>query len=165
MDISSVLFGALASLDSQSAEALMSRGADINSFTDLGEGVWSYVVPSGAAATKLAIQYGADLGLIDGAGRNALYWAINSMHEEIIKILIDAGADVEQRARDEYCNLLHEVALSGDCKMMVALLRYAPSRMLNEKNVFGRTPYEEAVANGNIACAKIINEASTGVTS
>ena len=161
MDSSARLFEVIASLDSQHAEVLIREGADINSLTDIGEGVWSYVLPVGLEATELALRLGADPNLLDAAERDSLYWAIYSTDANVVEVLVNAGVNLDRLAAYGDCNILHEVALAGNSSVLQALLPHIPTAMLSERNLLGRTPYEEALEFGNTDCAEILKKNQT----
>lgn len=51
--------------------------------------------PDKVKATKLLIDAGTDLNIVDGSGRDALYFAIKSDSKELIKLLLDNGCNVD----------------------------------------------------------------------
>jgi ankyrin repeat protein len=93
---------------------------------------------------------------LDGADRSGLYWAIQSNSAESAELLIEAGAKLEFDQNADAFNLLHEAAVSQADTVLAVLAKHAPVSLFSERNVFGRTPYEEAREVGSSKCAALL---------
>jgi len=151
------LFNALRARDVAQASKLLSEGVDVNAQTSIGEGVWSFVIPEGREAVKLALNCGADPNSIDAAGRNALYWAIMADESDVIKMLLDHGANVEYSTSLGY-GLLHDAASWGKSQALVALLPIVTDQMLLAEDVEGLTPLQEALRGKFTTCAEAVRD-------
>lgn len=155
MHTNASLFEALANCDISAVKDHLVSGADINGRTSDGQTVWSYVIPCGKQAIRLALQFGADPNVLDAAEKSALYWAIQSDDGDAAEILIQAGARIDTSTGSDRYNLLHEAAMNGAEAVLNVLLKYAPVTLLTEKNILDRTPYEEAVKARKTYCAAL----------
>lgn len=156
LHINQQIFTAIAHCDAATASRLLAAGACVNALGPDGQGVWSYAVPAGAKSVRLALDCGADPNLLDGAARSALYWTIQSNSADSAELLIEAGADMESVQSADAFNLLHEAAMSGADAVLGVFAKYAPASLFSERNVFGRTPYEEALDAGNSKCTALL---------
>ena len=150
------IFDAIAHCDAPAASRLLAAGACVNALGPDGQGIWSYAVPAGAKSVRLALDCGADPNLLDSADRCGLYWAIQSNRADSAELLIEAGAKMESVESADAFNLLHEAAMSGADETLGVFVKYAPTSLFSERNVFGRTPYEEALDAGNSKCAALL---------
>lgn len=85
---------------------------------------------------------GADLDIIDNLGNTPVYYAVQNMHLEVLKTLIELGADVNKR-----CELgqtpLHQALMVGDrITKNESIVNCLISAKANPhlKNHFGQTP-------------------------
>jgi ankyrin repeat protein len=150
------IFDAIAHCDAATASRLLAAGTCVNALGPDGQGVWSYAVPAGAKSVQLALDCGANPNLLDSADRSGLYWAIQSNSAESAELLIEAGAKVESVESGDAFNLLHEAAMSGADDVLGVFAKHARAGLFSERNVFGRTPYEEALDAGNSKCAALL---------
>jgi len=80
-------------------EALLAAGADANSALPSGETVLMTASRTGsAAAVRLLIGHGAKVNTQEQSrGQTALMWAVAQRHSEVVKALVELGADVHIR--------------------------------------------------------------------
>jgi len=97
-----------------------------------------------------------DLTQIDGQGNSSLYSAIYSDDPEIARILIEHGAKISSNLESDRFNLLHTAALAGKASVLAVLIAAAPPSLLREENIFGRTPFGEAVAAKQDDCIRLL---------
>jgi ankyrin repeat protein len=160
MNMNGQLFAAILHADKKEASKCLSLGADINGLTPYGESVWTVVVSGGYTAVQLALELGADVRKLDRAERDALYWAIFSSDGDVAKMLIGHGADVrisDPCGTDE--TLLHIAASAGKTEVLKVLLQASTSGDLCKRNLFNRTPLDEALYADQKKCVAIIRQA------
>ncbi|XP_032715155.1 double zinc ribbon and ankyrin repeat-containing protein 1 isoform X2 [Lontra canadensis] len=95
------------------------------------------------------LEEGADPNCRDGEEQPVITKAVVNKHHEVIPVLVQRGADTEQRWGPLQNTALHEATLLGlagrEC--VAALLRCNAS--IQKKNVNGQTPYDLAVQAGD----------------
>ncbi|XP_059262463.1 double zinc ribbon and ankyrin repeat-containing protein 1 isoform X2 [Mustela nigripes] len=95
------------------------------------------------------LEEGADPNCRDGEEQPVITKAVVNKHHEVIPVLVQRGADTEQRWGPLQNTALHEATLLGlagrEC--IAALLRCNAS--IQKKNVNGQTPYDLALQAGD----------------
>uniref|UniRef100_A0A8C7ATW4 Double zinc ribbon and ankyrin repeat domains 1 n=1 Tax=Neovison vison TaxID=452646 RepID=A0A8C7ATW4_NEOVI len=95
------------------------------------------------------LEEGADPNCRDGEEQPVITKAVVNKHHEVIPVLVQRGADTEQRWGPLQNTALHEATLLGlagrEC--VAALLRCNAS--IQKKNVNGQTPYDLALQAGD----------------
>ncbi|XP_058990112.1 double zinc ribbon and ankyrin repeat-containing protein 1 isoform X1 [Mustela lutreola] len=95
------------------------------------------------------LEEGADPNCRDGEEQPVITKAVVNKHHEVIPVLVQRGADTEQRWGPLQNTALHEATLLGlagrEC--IAALLRCNAS--IQKKNVNGQTPYDLALQTGD----------------
>ncbi len=74
------------------AEALLAAGADVNERDDSGGGCTPLCYAPCASVARLLLRHGADVGARDEEGLSALHWACIYGREDVVRVLLDAGA-------------------------------------------------------------------------
>jgi len=126
------------------ARTLIENGARINEknaflFTPLHYAVVSSANrPLPSAFVQLLIENGADLEA-EGRWGRPLFVAVGSKNEEVVKLLIAAGADVNGVSAGDQTPL-HRAALNGRKKMAEILIKNGAR--VNAKTVNGSTPLD-----------------------
>jgi uncharacterized protein len=93
------------------------------------------------ALVKLLLSQGADVDSDDGAGFAALHYAANKSHAEVVKVLIDAGADLKAQSNKVGWTPLHFAATEGkSLDAAIALLYAGADATLTDS--MGRTPFD-----------------------
>jgi ankyrin repeat protein len=104
-------------------ELLLKAGADVNTVTANNETVLMIAARTGvAAAVKTLLSHRADPNAReDHRGQSALMWAATEGHVEVVRALIEAGADVTARSKQGWTALLF-AARDGRMDVVRALL-------------------------------------------
>jgi ankyrin repeat protein len=79
---------------------------------------------------KKCIENGADIHKKDVYGMDALLFSVSREHEELIKILIEYGADIKTISSN-YSNVLH-IANSANVKLIKLLIENGAHKVLND---------------------------------
>ncbi|HUY92973.1 MAG TPA: ankyrin repeat domain-containing protein [Pirellulales bacterium] len=108
-------------------------------------------------AAKAALKDGARVWARGEDGEQALHEAVGGNDVSFVKMLLDAGADVN--AKDHYDNTpLHDAAVASN-KGDVAKILIDAGAKLTARNKHGKTPLDDAVAHGKSEVAKVIEDA------
>ena len=114
-----------------------------------------------AAVTELLQQSPEQVNVRDYVGYPALHFAVDMNDLEMTKLLIDAGADVNIRARDKYDDdsletALHSVAFWGYAEIAKILIDAGAD--VNATDADGSTPLHSAARLTNIETARLLLE-------
>ena len=117
---------------------------------------------------RQALGQGADPNCFDAsdsvcAGTTPLYWAVTGGSVEIVRCLLEAGAQVAAEEAQDKSSSLHAAVEDMNLPMINLLLEYDGSVALNWFDFLARTPLLIAVAAGNIPIAKRLIEAGADV--
>ena len=132
-------------------EALLAGGADLNLALPSGETVLMTASRTGDAdAVRALLAAGADPHATERAHRQtALMWAVAQQHAEVVRLLLEAGARVDDRS----LSYPQVVSSSGNAD---------PSGVF-EVQQGGYTPLLFAARQGDLASARLLVEAGAGV--
>ena len=75
---------------------LISHGADVNKMTDYGSPLIAAVTSTDLDIVRLMLDYQANIHAVDNEGDTALSVAISEQYQEIIDLLLDRGATLNQ---------------------------------------------------------------------
>ena len=89
----------------------------------------------------------------DPSGRTSLFWAAESEHEAIVRLLLDKGADIEARDSSGRTSLLH-VAQHGPETIVRLLLDRGAD--IEAKDAIGNTPLSEAAWHNHEAIVRLL---------
>jgi ankyrin repeat protein len=135
--------------------ALLRRGADPNASVSSGESALMTASRAGTVAgVKALLARGANVNVAEQShGQTALMWAVSERHPDVVRLLIEAGADV--RARSRVRRRTVQVANRyGDQNSV---------RGVTEMDLGGFTPLLFAVRNGDIQSARLLLAAGADV--
>ncbi|XP_062845596.1 double zinc ribbon and ankyrin repeat-containing protein 1 [Trichomycterus rosablanca] len=105
------------------------------------------------------LDEGADPSCLDGDGRTALAAAVLNGHHDVIPVLVQKGADVDQQSGPLNNTALHEAVALGARGLQSAEILLGCNASLRKLNNRGRTPYEMAEATG---CSSMISLLAPG---
>ncbi|KAM9314756.1 double zinc ribbon and ankyrin repeat-containing protein 1 [Pholidichthys leucotaenia] len=100
------------------------------------------------SAIQELLDQGADPSCCDGDGRHALAVAVVNGHHDIIPVLVQRGADVDQQSGQMKNTALHEAATLGLGGLRSAEVLLSCKASIRRRNVIGQTPYDVAVKSG-----------------
>ena len=127
---------------------LLQHGADINETSiDGGSGLISASYKGHVEAVRFLLEKGADISMLLDQ-RNALYWAVDRQHPEIVDLLLEKEIDTS--------GALVLAVEKGDVKIIKKLLKYSVD--LNETNLKGYTPLTIAVIQSDKKAVQILIE-------
>src|SRR5688572_16057208 len=107
------------------------------------------------AAVRALIRSGAEVNAAQGDGMTALHWAADLGHEELARILVAAGANVNARTRVGHHAPLHVAAENGHGEV-VRLLAEAGADV-HAASIGGVTPlHAAALAGDSISVAALL---------
>lgn len=144
-----------------------SKGADINKKDTRGGSalIWaikrsrvSYGMGQGIFDNRnaqLFIKHGADVNVLDEAGRTALHCAVESRNTDLVKILLDAKANPVIPMTEGY-SIVH-ISVYQDSPEILKLLLDAGADV-NSKDKFGDTILEHAINYGSYDLVEILLE-------
>ena len=105
---------------------------------------------------RLALKENVAVNVAEEDGNNtALHMASGNNHLDILQILLDAGADVNAKNKEDN-SPLHWACLNGHVQAVLMLLKAGanPSAL----NGLGRTPVDEALTKEHIEVLAAVNE-------
>jgi len=147
----------------ESVKLLLEAGANINAKNDRGQTALHVPLDITNSSYKkyklskdtleLLIAKGADINLKDKNGRTPLHLAAESADGDIVKLLLDKGAEVNAKDDESGFTALHYAARLG--KKNVAELLIARSADINAKDKQGHTPLYVA-ANHDYKVAELL---------
>jgi len=113
------------------------------------------IVGSGdAEAAKLFIDAGFSASTVDSKGIPLLSHAVRSQFPEIVGMLLDAGADINEVSGDRGYSPLMDAVQKGDVAMVELLLRRGAHTELKSKD--GQTALILCAGRGDVPMAKIL---------
>jgi ankyrin repeat protein len=142
-------------------EFLINKGAKINALTTKGGTPIDFASNQGNyLVVKTVLDYGKKQNLIDAKILNAaLLNAVLREHLNIVKLLLDEGANLEQTPKKEF-NALHAAAREGNIAILETLLNVPGGKeLINEHYVEGgieKSPLYFASENDHSASAELL---------
>jgi ankyrin repeat protein len=126
-----------------------------NHSTDDGSALHYAVRCGHQTIVELLLKYNARVSARDGSGNTPLYYACSSGSEDSVKLLLDAGAKVNNCKNNCGDTPLH-AACEKDNENIVGLLLSAGAKVNNWKNDRGGTPFHAACKNSNEAIVRLL---------
>jgi ankyrin repeat protein len=144
-------------------QSLLAKGADPN---QLGKGGMSALHQVATCSRpevagricKLLLSHGADLHVMEESGCSPLHLAVIFHNLEVVRVLLDKGADISTPYFKGRFTPLHLAATYGDMPMVKLLLSKGADP--TAKNAYGRTPSQVAKSQGHPDVAQLIDEAA-----
>jgi len=136
-------------------ELLLEHGADIEAkFAYDITPLLSSIRFNRVAEAAVLVGKGAKVDSPDAMGRTALILSATKGYSVLAKILLDGGADVRIRDKNEKRTALHFAALNGHLSIVAELLKKGAD--VNEKDAAGKTPLDYANTYGHEKVAKLL---------
>ncbi|XP_059186997.1 double zinc ribbon and ankyrin repeat-containing protein 1 [Centropristis striata] len=101
-----------------------------------------------AGVVQQFLDQGVDPSCCDADGRHALAVAAVNGHHDVLPVLVQRGADVDQQSGPLRNSALHEVAALGAEGLQSAQVLLSLQASVQRRNASGRTPYDVAVTSG-----------------
>ncbi|XP_071444003.1 alpha-latrotoxin-Lg1a-like [Hetaerina americana] len=146
-------------------DILMNNGADVDAVFDRGR----RTIHAAAQRdnTQLAQDYlmnnnSTDINIKDGNGYTPIHIAAEAGHDKFIELLIEHGADVNEKTNSEELTPLHIAAYKGYESTVTTLMR-TNSIEVNAKDKEGFTPLHSAVLGGVPVVQVLISDNTTDV--
>jgi ankyrin repeat protein len=170
------LYLAIRNGDSDIMDILIANGVDINAKDDRGQTLIHRMLDirrnsgnSGYLKAKdtkdmveLLLAKGADVNLKDKAGRTPLHLAAESADADIVKLLLDKGASIDEKDDESGATALHYAARIGNKDAAEVLI--ARGADINAKDKQGHTPLQVAVNHDYKVAELLINKgADSGI--
>jgi ankyrin repeat protein len=115
------------------------------------------------AQVKALIQQGVNVNELDGSGDAPLVMAAYEGHTEIVKLLLEAGADVSAVDPGMQATALHAAAYAGRTEAAKLLIAYKID--IDKQGPYnGYTALHDALWQNHIETAKVIIEAGANLT-
>lgn len=108
---------------------------------------------------KILLDAGANVNLTGGDGKTALHRAVYCRNEPLVRLLIQAGANVKAQHLSGSCcgdTPLHEAAFFGYTPLALLLIEHGAD--VNAKNAAGQTPLCLAVQNSHEPMVRLLLE-------
>jgi len=138
-------------------EALLVAGANPN--TTLASGETALMAASRAGSVEgveSLLRRGANVNVVEHTrGQSALMWATANTHSAVVKVLLEAGADVHARSQ-----VRHRVYNMGGSRSAGSASQGIP---LREVAVGGSTPLLFAARSGDVESARLLLQAGADV--
>ncbi|MFC1763445.1 ankyrin repeat domain-containing protein [Planctomycetota bacterium] len=132
----------------ESIQWLLEAGANFNAMSDNGQTALHIILDINSVnyersklskdTLELLLSKGADVELKDKDGRTPLHLASESADEDVVELLLDKGAKINEKENESGLTALHHAARIG--KRNVAELLIAKGADINVKDKQGRTP-------------------------
>ncbi|KAK5674135.1 hypothetical protein LTS10_013120 [Elasticomyces elasticus] len=153
---SSALHEAIRSDDIEIARLLLDIGADVNSLNVYNFSTLTYAVKySSVDMVKLILSYTPDIDQASFAA--AVHWAVWPCKPESLKLLLQAGADINYPVLGGN-TILHCAVKAQNLETVACLLRFHAD--LRRRNNVGQTPLHVAKEGGYVGLALMLSEAT-----
>ena len=103
---------------------------------------------------EILLDRGADITTKDENGYTALHLAVKNDFKEMVKWLLDRGADIEQITDDSEQTAVHIAAKNGCMEVLELLLERGGN--VNARDKSNKTPLHEAAAGGHLWVAQLL---------
>ncbi|XP_061573294.1 double zinc ribbon and ankyrin repeat-containing protein 1 [Cololabis saira] len=101
------------------------------------------------SAVQQLLDQGTDPSCCGSDGRHALAVAVVNGHHDVLPVLVQRGADVDQRSGPMKNTALHEAAALGSGGLQSAQVLLRCNASVRQRNAAGRTAYDVAVNSGS----------------
>lgn len=112
------------------------------------------------AKGRRAILYRNPGNMTDDAGRTPLYWAVMRGHKNMVKLLLDNGANMKSKYEDRM-TVLHMAARQGHTEIVELLL--ASKANVKAKTIHKRTPLHLAAEFGYMDIVKLLLDSGANI--
>lgn len=142
---------AVAQGDLSIIESLLGNGADVNTANAYGTTALHGAVKMNPSAIPVLINHGANTESHDGSGATPLLLAVAEGQTESIRLLIDGGANVNERGGGDYLITPLHLAISPDTDPSILSLLIDYGADIEAKGAGGMTPLHLAIGLGTLS--------------
>ena len=145
------------------AQLLINNGANVNAQDDLGRTPLhrcSAFRPN-LEMIGLLIQNGVDTNILDGDGNPAVSSAIDGIHVDAVKKIIEGGFSINKRLTHQ-STILHQAAEGGNVDLISYLIEQGAD--VNVSNVYGVTPLHVTAVYGHKEAAELLFAAGADIS-
>ena len=103
---------------------------------------------------KTLIKYGADVDSRDNLGWTPLHRAAYCGHVDVLRQLLDNGADINATEWEDFTPL-HLASVNNRVDVVQSLLEQGANVQI--RNVYGRTPYQDALKRRHRGIAQLLS--------
>lgn len=148
-------------LDAPAAAAPAKKPAK-KAATPGGEDVIRAAYNNDTALARQLLEAGADVNAKEGNGWTALQHAVDQDNEELTRLLLDHGAEINHRNTPTGRAAIHYAAMGDDDKLLRLLIERGAD--IDIRNNDGETPLYDAASMGKEACVKLLIDSGCDVT-
>ena len=137
---------------------LISKGANINikstnnCKTIIAEAVKKNLIE----AVTLLLEHGSDINTVDCYGNTPLMIVIDNKYNDIAKILIDKGAEIDKQNKYAAENTITYAIIADNIEIVGYLIEKDKKNLNLQDSKYGETPLMCAVVNGKVDIIKIL---------
>lgn len=109
--------------------------------------------------TYLLTERGASLRVRDGSGETPLHWAATACHPEVLRVLLDAGAEVDTvgiRQNTPLMNIVNQVLIKKARHLACVQLMLDRGANVNARSKHGKTPLMMAADHGHTEIVSLL---------
>ncbi len=124
--------------------------------------LWEATVVGDILAIKRLLEAGVPVNLLSDEGETPLHWAVDWQNIKLAKVLMEAGANVNQLSHNKKKESpFHRAINRGGIEMIKALIEFGAD--LNKVDSNGETPLHRAVSDSDFELIKLLIESGANL--
>lgn len=146
------------------ADMLVKAGLPVDSRTDVKDETPLHCAAAAGLpdVCEALIRMGADVNAVSGTDRTALLWAVEAGNEQVVKLLLDNGADASFHSDREDCYVINYVCNKFNTNILAMLLK-AGAKVDSATGKDKFTLLHEAAWHGNAAATEALIDAGASI--